>query len=99
MPHAPPLRRAAPPSAIIIRRHRRCTAASASAASASASASASATAASASAAAAADVDAATDALRHSSAFGGRHRIAATFFFRPAPSAKLTPPPSLAQVRA
>jgi isopenicillin N synthase-like dioxygenase len=39
-----------------------------------------------------------DALRHAGAFGGRHRIAATFFFRPAPSAKLTPPPCLAQTR-
>ena len=44
----------------------------------------------ASASASADIDA--------GAFGGRHRIAATFFFRPAPSAKLTPPPCLAQTR-
>ena len=44
----------------------------------------------ASASAAADIDA--------GAFGGRHRIAATFFFRPAPSAKLTPPHCLAQTR-
>ena len=56
-------------------------------ASASASASASGTA---SASASADID--------TGAFGGRHRIAATFFFRPAPSAKLTPPPCLAQTR-
>ena len=45
---------------------------------------------SASASASADID--------TGAFGGRHRIAATFFFRPAPSAKLTPPPCLAQTR-
>ena len=42
--------------------------------------------------------ASADADIDAGAFGGRHRIAATFFFRPAPSAKLTPPPCLAQTR-